>query len=370
MGEASEDAPLTEPHTAASSGPTRPDRSLVNSTGLPAGKLPAEMLKELLSRLPEPSRRLLTGPGIGEDAAVISFGATSLIAKSDPVTFATDLIGWYAVNVNANDIAATGATPKWFMPTVLLPEGVSAVVVESIFTQLMEAAAAIGVELIGGHTEVTVGLPRPIISGAMLGEAPASSTLATSGARPGDVIILTKGIAVEGASLLAREFRQFALEKGVSEKTLETASNFLFSPGISVLIDAQVAVAAGTVTAMHDPTEGGLASALAELSAASGNGLTVKRDAVPVLTECAELCEALGVDAWGLIASGALLITCTPDSAGDIVSALELEGIAAGVIGRVTGQGEPALLEHASGEQTPLPVFARDEIARLFSESS
>ena len=204
----------------------------------------------------------------------------------------------------------------------------------------------------------------------MLGEAPASGTLATSGARPGDQIILTKGIAVEGASLLAREFRKVALETGVSEQTLETASNFLFNPGISVLKDAQIAMAAGTVTAMHDPTEGGLASALAELGQASGNGLVVAQRSVTVLPECAVLCDALGVDPWGLIASGALLITCGPDSSGDIVRALESNDIAARIIGRGTSRGEPALIERASGETAPLPAFARDEIARLFSEGS
>lgn len=358
-----EDAPQRSVHASET-------ESIDRSAVLPAGKLPTAMLNSLLSDLPERSRRLLTGPGVGEDAAVISFGATSLVAKSDPITFATDLIGWYAVNVNANDIAATGAIPKWFLPTVLLPENVTADVVESIFKQLREAAAAIGVELIGGHTEITVGLPRPIISGTMLGEAPASGTLATAGARSGDHIILTKGIAVEGASLLAREFRQAALKTGLSEQSLKSASNFLFEPGISVLKDAQIAVAAGIVTAMHDPTEGGLASALAELSQASGNGLIVDQRSVPLLPECIELCNALSVDVWGLIASGALLITCTPTSSSDIVKALESNDIAAGVIGRMTAPGEPAFIELDSGEIAPLPTFKRDEIARLFSERS
>ena len=369
MGERTGHVP-SQLHPAAQPGPGPGMATFDRSIVLPAGKLPAAMLHELLARLPEPGRRLLNGPGVGEDAAVISFGATSLVAKSDPVTFATDLIGWYAVHVNANDIAATGATPRWFLPTVLLPEGVTAGVVESIFTQLREAAGSIGVELIGGHTEVTIGLPRPVISGAMLGEAPASGTLATSGARPGDHIILTKGIAVEGASLLAREFRVAALESGVSEQTLEKAANFLFEPGISVLKDARTAMAAGSVTAMHDPTEGGLASALAELSQASGNGLVVDQRSVLVLPECAELCGALGADVWGLIASGALLITCSSGSSDDIVTALESAGIAASVIGRVTGPGEPALIERADGATAPLPFFARDEIARLFSEVS
>ncbi len=342
-------------------------RSYDRSHKLPAGKLPPELLAELLAELPEPGRRLLTGPGVGEDAAVISFGSTSLVAKSDPVTFATDLIGWYAVHVNANDIAATGATPKWFMPTVLLPEGTTVATVESIFDQLKEAAASVDVELIGGHTEITVGLPRPLISGAMLGEAPASGTISTSGARPGDHIILTKGIAVEGGSLLAREFREDAMAAGVTEDQVEAAANYLFDPGISVLKDAQIATSSGTVTAMHDPTEGGLASALAELSTASGNGLTVDADSVLVLDECRRLCEALGVDPWGLIASGALLITCTPDTSGQIIDALTAEGIAARKIGEIADPGEPALVQRIDSRLEDLPVFERDEIARLFS---
>lgn len=334
---------------------------------LPAGKLPPDLLDELLQDLPKPGRRLLTGPRVGEDAAVISFGATSLVAKADPVTFATDLIGWYAVHVNANDIAATGATPKWFMPTVLLPENVEVGTVESIFHQIREAAESIAVELIGGHTEISVGIPRPIISGAMLGEASASKTISTSGARSGDHIILTKGIAIEGGSLLAREFSEQASSAGVTAAQLEVASNYLFNPGISVLKDARIAVANGTVTAMHDPTEGGLASALAELRAASGHGLVVESDTVKILEECESLCSALDVDPWGLIASGALLITCTPDTSSSIVTALNAEGIEANKIGEMSGPGEPALLQRPTNAREPLPVFARDEIARLLS---
>ena len=334
---------------------------------LPAGKLPPRFLGELLSRLPEHSRRLLTGPGVGEDAAVISFGATSLVAKADPITFATDLIGWYAVHVNANDIASTGAIPRWFMPTVLLPEGTDGETVDDIFRQIAEAAESIAVELIGGHTEITGSVSQPVISGAMLGEAPASGTVSTSGAMPGDSIILTKGVAVEGTSLLAREFGEKAIGSGISQAVLDRAANFLFEPGISVLRDARIAMKAGRVTAMHDPTEGGLASALAELSEASGNGLTVEQDAVPVFPECHQLCSALDVDPWGLISSGALLITCSSDSVSEIVFALESEGIPAVEIGQMTAPGELALLSDSTGDTALLPVFARDEIARLFS---
>jgi hydrogenase maturation factor len=334
---------------------------------LKAGKLPHALLAELLAGLPARERRLLIGPGIGEDAAVLSFGATSLIAKSDPVTFATDLIGWYAVHVNANDIAATGGTPKWFLPTVLLPEGEPESTARRIFSQLAEAAASIGVRLIGGHTEITVGLPRPIISGTMLGEAPPSEIVSTSGACPGDSLILTKGIAIEGLSLFARELGDRLVTAGVSKDTVATAANYLLSPGISVLKDARTAMAAGKVTSMHDPTEGGLATALAEVAEASGTGLEVDEDAVTLLPGCEEICGALGADPWGLISSGALLITCGAEDSGPIVNALQNAGIAASVIGRITGP-ERGLRIRKRGESgmSPLPSFARDEIARIF----
>lgn len=319
----------------------------------------------MLSGLPGRERRLLVGPGIGEDSAVLSFGSTSLVAKSDPVTFATDLIGWYAVHVNANDIAATGGTPKWFLPTVLIPEGEPESTARHIFEQLRSAADSIGVRLIGGHTEITVGLPRTIICGTMLGEVPPSGIVSTSGARPGDSIILTGGIAIEGLSLLAREFREKLRAAGVSADLLDTAAGYLHDPGISVLKAARAATSTGAVTSMHDPTEGGLATALAEVAEASGTGLEVIEEATPLMPGCAEICEALGLDPWGLIASGALLVTCRPGDAAAITAAIEAQGIRASMIGKVTPREHGLKLLRRSGLE-PLPVFERDEIARVF----
>src|SRR2546428_11951096 len=136
-----------------------------------AGKLPNTMLERLLARVQHRDPRVILGPGIGRDAAVIDTGGPKLlVAKSDPITFATDLIGWYAVHVNANDIACTGAAPSWFLATILLPDGASEEMAEAIFDQIANACEELGVELVGGHTEVTYGLERPIVAGAMLGE--------------------------------------------------------------------------------------------------------------------------------------------------------------------------------------------------------
>lgn len=349
------------------------------SRRLPAGKLPPDLLASFLKELGPPEKRVLLGPGVGEDAAFISFGSTTLIAKTDPVTFATDRIGWYAIQVNANDIAASGGTPRWFLATLLLPENEPASTAKEIFEQLHGAARELGITLIGGHTEITIGLPRPIIAGTMLGEASPSETVSTSGATPGDEIILTRGIAIEGTAIIARESRSKLVAAGLSELEVEKAAALLDSPGISVVSAARIASATGHVTAMHDPTEGGLAGALEEMVLASNTGITVDAAHVKVLPETSRVCEALNLDPWGLIASGALLITARSAGAQEIVSALTKSGIPASVIGVVTRYDSTSapnenrsdrLLRVVDGIPGPMPRFDRDEIARLYSSET
>jgi len=331
------------------------------SVPFPLGKLPADVLARLLERFKPTDPRVIVGPGTGLDAAVIDMGDRLLVAKSDPITFATDSIGWYAVQVNANDIATTGATPRWFLATVLLPESCAdAAMAESILTQIHSACAALDVSLVGGHTEITYGLDRPIVVGAMLGEVTRERLVTPSGARPGDAILLTKGIAIEGTAILARErdLRGLGLD-------VERCRRFLVEPGISVVRDATIAARAGRVHAMHDPTEGGLATGLYEMAQASGVGMMIEPGAVWVYPETATLCHAMGLDPWGLIASGALLLAVETRDARNIVRALEAEGIRAAVIGYMTDQANHILVRDSSGTRE-LPRFERDEIARLF----
>ena len=330
----------------------------------PLGKLPAEHLARLLARYAPTDPRVVLGPGVGRDAAVISFGDRYLVAKTDPITFASDEIGWYAVNVNANDVACTGATVRWFLTTLLLPGGqASPQLVDTIFDQVADACRKLGIEMVGGHTEITYGLDRPIVVGCMLGEVMPERLVRSDGAQPGDVLIVTKGIAVEGTAIIAREKADDLA--GLDRSLLERCQGFLYDPGISVVRDAAVATATGTVHAMHDPTEGGLATGLRELGEAAGVGLVVDEAAIPVLPETHTLCTRLGLDPLGLIASGALLMAVAPGDAGAILDALEEAGIAAARIGRVVERGQGVVLSSAAGER-PLPVFERDEIARLF----
>ena len=329
------------------------------------GKLPADLLKTFLSGLITAETRVLLGPHVGEDSAFISFGSSTLIAKSDPITFATDRIGWYAIQVNANDIAASGGTPKWFLSTLLLPEDETVSNVKDIFEQMREAADELGVTIIGGHTEITTGLSRPIIAGTMLGEAAPSETVKTSSAEPGDDVILTSGIAIEGTAILARESKTELLAAGVSEDEIKKAANLLNVPGISIVKPAQVAMSTGQVTAMHDPTEGGLAGAIDELARASGTGVIIDDDRVLVFDETKTICEALFIEPWGLIASGSLIITAHPNGSPKVMRALRQAGIEANVIGRITDY-KKGMRRIVKGELQPLPKFERDEIARYF----
>lgn len=336
----------------------------VNRIGL--GKLPAKQLAALLARHARADPSVLVGPGIGEDAAVIDMGDRCLVAKTDPVTFASDEIGWYAVHVNANDVACCGARPRWFLATLLLPEhDTTAELVEAIFEQIATACDELDVTLCGGHTEITHGLDRPIVIGQMLGEVSHDAIIRGAGARAGDAIILTKGIAVEGTALIARE-KPDALAGVMDAQELERCAGFLKCPGISVVEDARLALEAGQVHALHDPTEGGIATGLWELAEAAGLGLRVDSDRLPVLPECALMCRHLGLDPLGLIGSGSLLIAAPGEDARRIADKLTDANIAATIIGELTSAHEGRRLRSADGSLVPLPQFSRDELTRLF----
>lgn len=332
---------------------------------LKTGKLPPRLLEGLLRKVPVTDPRVILGPRLGEDAALIDLGDRYLAAKTDPITFATELIGWYVVQVNCNDLAVMGATPKWLMVSLLLPEGTRHDRVEEIFGQLTAAAAEHDITLVGGHTEVTFDLPRPLAVGVLLGEVEKDDVVLTCGIQPGDAIVLTKGVAIEGTSVLAREAESELKDAGVAATTIEAAKELLFKPGISVRRDAELARGAVPVHAMHDPTEGGLASGLAEMAVAGGVGLTVNLAAINVLHECRVVCDALGLDPMGLIASGALLVALDPEDAPGLIGALDAAGIPAWVIGRATEPSDGLSLR-VGRQPLPMPTFERDELARYF----
>jgi hydrogenase expression/formation protein HypE len=299
------------------------------------GKLPADILGTLLDRYGGQDERLVVGPRVGEDAAVLDMGDRYLVVKSDPVTFAAEEIGWYLVHVNANDVATMGAAPRWLLLTLLLPEKqADRAMVEEILSQVSQACESLGVVLCGGHTEITYGLQRPIAVGLMLGEVEKPDLVQTAGAQVGDQILLTKGIAIEGTAVLARELGARLAEQ-LGPELVDRGRRLLKEPGISVVRDAQIVCHVARPHAMHDPTEGGLSTGLWEMAQASGAGISIDARKVYHFPETEAFCAALGLDPLGLLASGALVVSAAPHDAAAMVSALADAGIHAGVIGEV-----------------------------------
>jgi hydrogenase expression/formation protein HypE len=333
---------------------------------LPIGKLRAGTLQAIFDKHQFKDPRVVVGPRVGEDAAVIDMGDRYLIATSDPITFATAEVGWYALHVNANDIVVRGARPRWFLATLLLPAGsTTEASVDGLFAELHAACDELEVTLVGGHTEVTHGLDRPIIAGTMLGEVEKDRLVTTSGARVGDAVVMTKGVPLEGAAIIAREKEAELRALGISPTVIRRARGFLKTPGLSVRPEAEIACELTTVHAMHDPTEGGIATALVEMADAAGVGLRIDRDRIVVLPEGKALCSAFGLDPLGTIASGALLMTLSPADAGVVIHALARESIDCHFIGQVVPREQGVTLVSGS-RQEPMPVFAQDEITRLF----
>lgn len=331
---------------------------------LPAGKLPAEMLARMLKAYTSLDERVKVGPAIGEDAAAVDMGDRYLLLKTDPITFLAEDIGTYTVSINANDIATMGGKPMWLLVSILLPENhTTDEMVEEIFRQLSLACKEIGVSLCGGHTEITPGIDRAIVVGAMIGEVRKDALITTSGARAGDDIILTKAIAVEGISVIAR-LKGKELEAAFGREFVQKCRGFIKRPGISILKDAEIAGRYGEIHSMHDPTEGGLATGLFEVARAADAGLIVEEELIPVFPECRTLCIHYGLDPLGLIASGSLLIAVDPRDTQKVLEGLNNNGIPATKIGMIMPKEQGLKLKRRN-KIVELPVFDRDEITKI-----
>jgi hydrogenase expression/formation protein HypE len=333
---------------------------------LPTGKIPVEILDPQLAGLRTPGADVVIGPAVGEDAAVIRPERGALIAaKSDPITLAGHEMGRYLVQVNANDLAVMGARPRWLLLTVLLPPGrMAAHQFASIMREVRRACDEAGIALVGGHSEVTDGLSRPVAVGAMLGEITGPRLLDKRAIRPGDELFLTGSIAVEGTAILARDFGPALRARGrVAKKLLRRAGDLLHDPGISIVREAGIAAGVGRVKALHDPTEGGIVAAVLELGHRSGCGVLLEADAVPVLPETQAICRALGLDPLRLLASGALLIAAAPGCGEALATAFAGDQVGVTRIGRFLARrrGSWAI---TGGERIPLRAADRDELAR------
>jgi hydrogenase maturation factor len=305
---------------------------------------------------------VIVGPLFGGDAAVVDTGGPELlILKSDPVTFTTSELGWYAVHVNANDVAVMGGRPRWFQPTIILPEGCRADTALTIAAEIHRAARRLRIAVTGGHTEVSPAVRQPIVAGDMQGLVQRRRLVRPGGSQPGDVLVMTKFAAIEGTSILAREHPRQA-SRVLGDSAWRRAARFHRRPGISILDEAGLAVDHGA-SALHDPTEGGLATGLAEMAAAAGLRFVVDLDEIPVHPYTGRLCAHFDLRPLGLIGSGALLAALRPARAARLLSALAARRIPARVIGRVTnGRGIEA---RQGGKRVRFVWSERDELTRL-----
>ncbi len=330
----------------------------------PSGKISPEILQKLFSFLSS-DKTVIVGPQIGEDAAVIEFEGEYLVVKTDPVTFTSQNLGWYIVNINANDVACMGATPRWFLLTLLLPQKrVNQIFLNGIFNQLLSASEKLGVSLVGGHTEVTSRVSEPIAIGQMIGKVSKDKLVKSSGAKVGDVILLTKGVAIEGTNVIYQEKRE-ELKGKISTSFLKSMERFLYTPGISVVKEALLASEKVEVHCMHDPTEGGLKAGLWEIAYASGLGVRVKREKIPVLRETQILCNIYQLDPLGLLASGALILTLDPKEAEKLLNLYKKEGIKCASIGEVVPKKEGLSIVEGTKSHY-FSVNYRDELNKIF----
>ena len=325
------------------------------SAPLPAGKIAPDFLARLIETTLPPE--VVLGPRVGEDACAIEIEAGMLVAATDPITLTGAGVGAHAVAVNANDVAVTGARPRWFLACVLLPEGSTGEDAEALFAGMRRALDRVGATLVGGHTEVTGAVRQPLVVGQMLGVA-TERTVPTGGLRPGDAVVQIGPAPVEGAAVLADLLPPERLA-AVAPGSLEAARYALDSPGILVVEPAIAAARAGA-TALHDPTEGGLSAGLHEMAEASGVALTVEPDRILWFEPGVELCAAAGLEPWGTLASGTLLAGFAPDRLDGALHDLADAGHPVSVIGRA-GRGCGVAL----ADGAPLARFERDELSRL-----
>lgn len=323
------------------------------------GKLsPSDLGRIVFPYLGARRPEVLVRASIGEDAAVIDFGEWVAVLSTDPITGAANKAGWLAVHVSCNDVSASGAEPVGVLVTVLLPEHAGEGDLKAIMADVHQAATELGIEVLGGHTEVTPGLSSPIVSTTAVGRAPRDRYVTSSGAHPGDDLLLTKRAGLEGTAILATDFEDRLVDALGPELVARAQA---YRQEISVVPEGIAAAAMGA-TAMHDVTEGGVLGAIYEMVAASGLGVEIFADSIPVGEETRAICGFFGADPLKLISSGAMLIAC-PDGGG-MVAGLAEKGITATVIGRVAAPESGRWVTSRAGCRD-LEISYRDELWRI-----
>jgi hydrogenase expression/formation protein HypE len=331
---------------------------------LSLGKLPPRVMeKYLFGMTGARSARIVVEPSLGLDFGVVRLGGGGkgryLIVSSDPITGVRERAGWYAVNVSANDVATSGRRPEFMQSVILLPEEATELDVGRLASEMHKTAEGLGIAIVGGHTELSPGLHRPIVVTTAF--AVADSYVTAAGARAGDTLMMTKTAGAEGTAILGTDAR---FNKGLERETVTGAASHF--DRLSVVGEAAAAYETGVVHAMHDCTEGGVLGALYEMATASGLGLEVAEKDIPVSKETRRICSALGVDPLKLISSGTLLIAVKRGEEEVVSEAVASVGSRATAIGRFR-KGKVVVTRDGMKEEVTGPPS--DEIWRLHEQS-
>jgi len=325
------------------------------------GKIsPKDLERFIFTRLGAKDGRVLVGPSYGEDSCAIDLGNCFLVASSDPIIFAEERIGNLGVSIACNDVAASGAMPMWILPIYYIPEDGRGIL-DEITKQVDYEARRIGVSVVGGHTEIVPGIKRPLISMTCLGTT--KKFVRSSGAREGNMVILTKSAAIEGTGIIATDFKEKLMEKGITEEEIAVAEGML--DRISVVEDAMVL--REFATSMHDPTEGGVLAGAYEMAVASGVSFDLRVEDIPLDPVVERICGAMGIDPLRIFASGALLATVPRELSPSALKKLDEKGVKGRVIGVVKkGEGISLMDKDGGVEKICDPEMLRDEMYGLW----
>ncbi len=326
------------------------------------GKVSGNKLKKtILDKINHFRSDVLVGAGTGEDSAVVDFGDYMLVVSSDPITGAEKNAGFLAVNVASNDIAAAGAEPFGIQVVLLLPPELEEDKSEEIMKDIVTAAKDIEVEVLGGHTEITDLVDKPIIVVTSLGRAKKNELTSSSSAEFGDILYISKGMGIEGSYILVSDYEDYLLEQGVNPASIQSVKKYINK--LSVLPESRIARKNG-VKALHDVTEGGVYGAVAEIAAASGLGYLIEKDNFVINKEVADICDKLNIDPAGLISSGTMLMAAPKEL--DLNEIFKDSGIEIFRVGKLLKKGQYIL---ENGARKPFTVPEKDELWKFIEKN-
>lgn len=324
------------------------------------GKIPAALLEQMIlnpiANSAVKRAEVKNRPTTGEDCAVVDIGEELLVVSTDPITGASQDAAYLAVHINCNDIAAAGGEPIGILLTALLPPNTSAEDIETMMAGARKAAEEVNIVILGGHTEITDAVTRPVLSGTVIGKTRKRNFISSGGAKVGQKVVMTKWAGLEGTAIIAADY-EVVLKKQLPDDLLKKAKGL--KKLLSVVPEGKIGAANG-VTAMHDATEGGVLGAVWEVAACSNTGVTVYEDQVPILPETKAVCEAASIDPYRLVSSGVMIMTV--QNGGQLVAALQKAGIPAAIIGEIT-EGNKLLIKE--GKEYPLMESQGDALYQV-----